>query len=69
MVPQLVGVRIVAGSGGLRRGLSPSAAADGLFAIGSPETYRLLTADRGWSPERFERWYADTLARLLFPDP
>jgi AcrR family transcriptional regulator len=61
-------LRIVAGSAGLRRGISASAAADALFAIGSPETYRLLTVDRGWSPERFERWYADTLALLLFSD-
>jgi hypothetical protein len=41
-------------------------AADILYALGSPETYRLLTADRGWSPHRFERWYADAMARLLF---
>ena len=39
---------------------------DEVFAIGSPETYRLLVIDRGWSPDRFERWYADTLERLLW---
>ena len=39
--------------------------ADVLYAIGSPETYRLLVEDRGWSAARFERWYADTLKRLL----
>jgi len=50
----------------LREGLRPSAAADVLFAIGSPETYQLLVNDRGWSPDRFERWYLDTLTRLLF---
>ncbi len=49
----------------LREGLSPSAATDVLFAIGSPETYRLLITDRGWSADRFERWYFDALARLL----
>jgi len=37
-------------------------------AIGSPETYLLLVADRGWSGSRFERWYDDTLERLLL-DP
>jgi AcrR family transcriptional regulator len=49
----------------LRAGLSRSAAADILFTIGSPETYGLLVRDRGWSGDQFERWYADSLARLL----
>lgn len=52
---------------GLRDGLTPEAALDVLFALGSPETYGLLVADRGWSPARFERWYEDALARLLLP--
>ena len=62
-------LRMVAGSHGLRPGLSEAAAADILYAIGSPETYRLLTNDRGWSAARFERWYADALVRLLFEPP
>jgi AcrR family transcriptional regulator len=49
----------------LREGLDAKTAADIIFAIGSPETYRLLVVDRRWSADRFERWYADTLARLL----
>jgi TetR/AcrR family transcriptional regulator, regulator of autoinduction and epiphytic fitness len=59
--------RIVAAHQPFREGVSVRVAADTLFAIGSPETYRLLVVDRGWSAERFERWYADTLARLLLP--
>jgi AcrR family transcriptional regulator len=51
----------------LREGLSREAAADVLFAVGSPEVYRMLVVDRAWSPARFERWYADTLERLLLP--
>ncbi|MGZ5213291.1 MAG: TetR/AcrR family transcriptional regulator [Actinomycetota bacterium] len=58
-------VRVLGAGGALRKGLSANSAAGTLFAIGSPETYRLLTIDRGWSPDRFERWYAETLARLL----
>lgn len=50
----------------VRDGLTLRAATDQVFAIGSPETYRLLVVDRGWSPDRFERWYADTLERLLW---
>ena len=58
-------LRIVAGPTGLREGLTLEAATDVLYAIGSPETYRLLVVDRGWSGPRFERWYADTLERLI----
>jgi AcrR family transcriptional regulator len=58
-------LRIVIGHDGLREGLTMTAAVDILFAIGSPETYRSLVIDRQWSGARFERWYADTLARLL----
>lgn len=51
----------------LRPGITNAAGADILFTIGSPETYAQLVRHRGWSPIRFERWYADTLARLLLP--
>jgi AcrR family transcriptional regulator len=61
-------LRIVVGSTGLREGMDLETAADILYAVGSPETYRLLVVDRGWSGARFERWYGDTLERLLF-DP
>ena len=61
-------LRIV-GRVGFRDGLGEGDAVDTLYAIGSPETYQLLTVDRGWSPARFERWYADALLRLLFRDP
>ncbi len=53
-------LKLVTGGVPLRRG-----AADVLYAIGSPETYRSLVDDRGWSPERFERWYAEAIERLL----
>ena len=62
-------VRILDTGGTLpREGLWVDVAANTLFAIGSPETFRLLTVDRGWSPERFERWYAETLSQLLLGD-
>ena len=62
-------LRIVVASGGLRRGLDLATAADVLYAVGSPETYRHLVVDRGWSGSRFERWYAETLERLLLEPP
>lgn len=58
-------LRILTERSHLREGLSPTVATDVLFAMGSPETYRLLVTDRGWSADRFERWYFDALARLL----
>ena len=58
-------LRILAGPDALRPGLTIEAAADILFAVGSPEVYGLLVAGRGWTPERFESWYADTIERRL----
>lgn len=51
-----------------RTGLDFDGALDVLYAIGSPEMWTLLVIERGWSPDRFERWYAETLALLLLPD-
>jgi AcrR family transcriptional regulator len=62
-------LQIALGTMGLRDGLDLETAAETVFAIGSPEVYRLLTVDRGWSGSRFEGWYADTLARLLLDRP
>lgn len=46
----------------LRPGLTVSDAADVLWTMTSNETYGLLVLDRGWSPARYERWLAETLA-------
>ena len=58
-------LEIVVGDGSLAKGLDLDTAADILYAVGSPETFRLLVVDRGWSASRFARWYGDTLERLL----
>jgi AcrR family transcriptional regulator len=54
-------------AGGLRANLSVDAAADMVWAFNSSELFVLLTAERGWSPRRFERWLADAWCRLLLP--
>jgi AcrR family transcriptional regulator len=59
--------RALARAGALRPELSEREAADIVHALMSPEVYRLLVADRGWSPERYERWLAQTLAGQLLP--
>jgi hypothetical protein len=40
-------------------------AADVIHALMAPELYRLLVADRGWTPERYEEWLAATLLQQL----
>ena len=47
-------VRVLTHGHPLRNGLTTRAAVDEVFAIGSPETYRLLVIDRDWSPDRFQ---------------
>jgi len=56
---------VLARSKSLRPGLSPGDAADVIHALASPELFRLLVIDRGWSPVRYERWLAETLAGQL----
>jgi AcrR family transcriptional regulator len=49
----------------LRVGLEE--AADIIWATNAPELYQLLTVHRGWSPERYEHFLADTWRRVLLP--
>jgi AcrR family transcriptional regulator len=55
----------VAGKATLREGMTVRLAADVIYAITSPDTYRLLTGVCSWSPQKYERWLADILAREL----
>ncbi len=38
---------------------------DGTWAITSPEVWLLLVEESGWSPDRYRRWTAETLGRIL----
>ncbi|WP_280380846.1 TetR/AcrR family transcriptional regulator [Nocardia wallacei] len=49
----------------LRAGLDIPAAVDIFAALCNIDVYNTLTGERGWSPGRIERWWADTLAREL----
>lgn len=60
-------VEDIAAAGGLRPGLSVDEAADTVWATNSSDLYVLLTVERGWSPDRYERWLADAWRRLLMP--
>jgi AcrR family transcriptional regulator len=57
--------RSLARTGALRPTLKERDAADMIHALMSPEVFRLLVSDRGWSPDRYERWLARTLADQL----
>jgi AcrR family transcriptional regulator len=58
-------VRNLKAADGLRDDLSIDEAADTIWATNSSELYVLLTVERGWSADRYERWLADTWCRLL----
>lgn len=57
----------LARSRALRPGVRERDAADIIHALGSPELYRLLVVDRGWTAARYERWLVDTLVDQLLP--
>ena len=47
--------------------LDPGDAADIVWATNAAETYQLLVGQRGWTPQRYERFLADAWRRLLLP--
>ena len=61
-------VRALQSNGPLREGLTLEAAAETVWALTSGEVYTLLVQDRGWSAEKYQRWLADALARLILPE-
>jgi AcrR family transcriptional regulator len=64
---QRVIARSLAKAGALETGVRERDAADVIHALMSPELYRLLVVDRGWKPDRYERWLASTLIDQLLP--
>src|SRR5215213_6662 len=58
-------VASLAAKGALRPGLDVERGADVLWTLNHPDVWLLLAA-RGWTPEEFERWFADaTRSQLL----
>lgn len=53
----------------LRQALGERDAGDIIHALASPEVFKLLVVDRGWSPKRYEKWLADTLVDQLLAAP
>jgi hypothetical protein len=40
-----------------------------VYAPLSPDVHRILTAERGWTADRYQRWIARTLSTLLRTGP
>jgi len=55
----------LAGTGELRPGLDVEEIADVVWSMNSAEFYTLLIRERGWTPQRFAGWLADTWRRLF----
>ncbi|HEY5785160.1 MAG TPA: helix-turn-helix domain-containing protein [Microlunatus sp.] len=57
---------LLAGDDGLR--VSPDDAAASLFVLSSPQVAQILTEHAGWSYDRYEKWLADAIERLILND-
>jgi len=60
-------IELLRKNGPLAKGLTVDDAAATYAALANPTNYAFLTGERGWTPQRFERWLADTLTRALLP--
>jgi AcrR family transcriptional regulator len=49
----------------LARGLGVDRGADVLWTINHPDVWQLLVVERGWTPDQYERWCADTACAQL----
>jgi AcrR family transcriptional regulator len=57
--------RSLARAHALKSGLKERDATDLIHALMSPEVYRLLVRDRGWTAERYQQWLTTTLIQQL----
>jgi AcrR family transcriptional regulator len=62
-------VDALAATGALHPGLDKAEATDIVYALLSPDMHRILTVERGWPADRYERWIARSLRALLRTGP
>jgi AcrR family transcriptional regulator len=62
-------VAALAERGALDPDLDPSKAADMVYAFMSPDIHRILTIERGWTPQDYEAWAIRCLRSLLRNEP
>jgi AcrR family transcriptional regulator len=51
--------------GALRDGLDAARAADIMWTLNHPDVWHLLVGARGWTPEAWEQWFAETVSEQL----
>jgi AcrR family transcriptional regulator len=56
-------------AGRLRPGLSHKTARDIFWMFTGGDVYRMLVRERGWSPQKYQDWLADTLVHSLLTPP
>lgn len=61
--------RELAARGALANGLDEAAAADTIYTLMAPEVHHMLTVERSWDADRYERWLAHALCALLLRQP
>ena len=61
----VAGVERLSRNGHLRDGVTIEMAADIVLACNSPELWELLVLRRGWPPDQYERFVADTMQATL----
>lgn len=49
----------------MRTDITRAQAIDTVWLLMDPHGFCVLTRDRGWAPEQFERWFTDSVSRLL----
>jgi hypothetical protein len=54
-------------TGALDPDLDTDEADDIVYALLSPEVHLILTVERGWPADRYERWIARSLSTLTLP--
>lgn len=58
-------VRDVRSATKARYATSTSEAADAVWVLNSAELYVMLTVERGWTPQQYERWLARSLRQVV----
>jgi hypothetical protein len=61
-------VAMLAEKNALRPGLDMDRATDILWTLNHPDVWHLLVGERGWSPERYEEWFGDTVCAQLLAE-
>ena len=57
--------RASAAKDALRPGLDVDRATDILWTLNHPVVWQLLVIERGWTPDEYERWFADAAVEQL----